>query len=65
MVLCMLAAISYCTGVLAKKIKNNCESFQSQRQAQQAFDSDPVKYKALDKDHDGKVCETTRKWILN
>lgn len=48
------SAISSIHKVVADKI--SCPSFQSQQQAQLAFNRDPVFYKKLDHNHDGKVC---------
>lgn len=37
--------------------KVSCAAFPTQYLAQLAFNLNPIKYKALDKDHDGKACE--------
>lgn len=44
--------------VSAKKV--TCSSFTSQKEAQAMFDSDKIKYKRLDGDHDGKACESLK-----
>lgn len=40
------------------KEKRSCRDFSSQAQAQAAFKREAGKYKLLDRDHDGKVCES-------
>lgn len=42
--------------VIAKKV--NCSSFLTQQKAQALFETDKVKYKALDKDNNGVACES-------
>lgn len=45
------------TGVKAYKERIACKMFATAEARQAAYDSDPVKYKLLDRDHDGKACE--------
>jgi uncharacterized membrane protein len=43
--------------VHSKAAKITCASFVNYDAALEAYTSDPVRYKALDKDHDGVPCE--------
>lgn len=55
----VIVVASQAHGVVAKKA-GNCASFANQKQAQAAYNADPVKYKRLDgADKDKKVCEFT------
>ncbi len=38
--------------------KKNCSDFKTQQEAQETFDSDKDCYKNLDRDDDGKACES-------
>ena len=38
--------------------KKTCKDFKTQKEAQEAYDSDPDCYKNLDKDNDGVACES-------
>lgn len=40
-----------------KKARVNCSSFSTHREAQNAFESDRIKYKSLDANNDGVACE--------
>lgn len=57
----VLGAIPLITGVKVMAEEQSyriaCHSFPSKDAAQKAFDQNPVKYKALDRDGDKKVCE--------
>lgn len=41
----------------ARASRINCSSFKTQKEAQTAFDLNKIRYKALDKNHDGRACE--------
>ncbi|OQX98109.1 MAG: hypothetical protein B6I20_11495 [Bacteroidetes bacterium 4572_117] len=38
--------------------KKNCNDFKTQKEAQEMYDSDKDCYKNLDRDKDGKACES-------
>lgn len=50
-----VAGTAHVASVQAEKEK--CSGFIIQSNAQSVFDSNPIRYKALDRDHDGKACE--------
>lgn len=59
-VLSALAAIlASCGGSPCEK--KNCKDFKTQEEAQKVYESDKDCYKNLDKDGDGKACESLPK----
>lgn len=58
----VVAAAIFCAfdaeQIVSANDRVTCKSFLSRAEAQNAFDQDPKKYRALDRDHDGKVCES-------
>lgn len=51
----IIALVAFITN--AVKERRVCRDFSSPSKAQEAFNKNPHKYKALDRDHDGIVCE--------
>lgn len=47
--------------VAAKEERVICSVFNTQKEAQQKFNSDPVRYSLLDRDQDGVPCESLPK----
>lgn len=68
----ILVTLLSCVGVIALVIwglalfyphltitnKVTCKNFRNQRQAQQLYNKDEIKYASLDRDQDGHVCES-------
>jgi len=54
----LLSMIVGCKCGTSKCQSKKCADFENRREAQEAFDNDKKCYKNLDRDGDGKVCES-------
>jgi hypothetical protein len=51
----LLGAFMLVDSVVADKL--NCSKFKNHKEAQELFNSDPIKYRMFDRDHDSEACE--------
>lgn len=56
-VLLLISILSFFFSPKVDAVKIVCDLFDSKKEAQEAFDSNPKVFKMLDRDHDGKACE--------
>jgi len=55
-IFCLFLIFFACSGKSPCE-KKNCKDFKTQKEAQDAYDSNKDCYKNLDKDKDGKACD--------
>lgn len=62
----LLVVLFYFVSLISNHVVNaekiNCSDFQTQGGAQIAYNTNPIKYAKLDRNNDGKVCQTLPKY---
>jgi hypothetical protein len=61
LIACMALGLTACTCGSSPCEKKNCDDFKTQKEAQEAYDSNKDCYRNLDKDNDGVACESLPK----
>lgn len=57
-IILLLATIMFSANQIVRANKHiNCRAFSTQTDAQKTYDLDPIKYKSLDRNHNGIPCQ--------